>query len=73
MIPLSQGKHSHGPCYPCEEPRAGARGFFYGKSQLPSGLIAKPAWPFIPARESGAFWLFHVTQTRKQGEVAGSE
>jgi hypothetical protein len=30
------------------------------KASYLRGLIAKPAWPFIPARESGAFWLFHV-------------
>jgi hypothetical protein len=29
------------------------------------GLIApKPTWPFIPARKSGAFWLFHVIGDR---------
>jgi len=27
------------------------------------GLIAPVRiWPFIPAQESGAFWLFHVMQ-----------
>ena len=46
-------------------PLAGARGFFYGKSQLRPGADRKTRVAIHPcsgerARESGAFWLFHV-------------
>jgi hypothetical protein len=38
------------------------------KASYLRGLIAKPAWPFIPARESGAFWLFHVIEGTSEPE-----
>ena len=41
------------------------------------GLIAngrlwsapKPIWPCIPARKSGAFWLFHVLDTSQRSDL----
>ena len=64
-----------------EEPGAGARGFFYGKSQLLSGADRQTRVAIHPlplgwarsgerARESGAFWLFHVTPRSPQERLS---